>query len=72
MSATFKVGPSEKRRAYINDERMAPISTVYVLNDKMTLLEKENQIANQKIDQLAQENVELRQKLELLMTKLSV
>lgn len=72
VSATFKVGPSEKRRAYINDERMAPISTVYVLNDKMTLLEKENQIANQKIDQLAQENVELRQKLELLMTKLSV
>ena len=33
VSATFKIGPSEKRRAEINGERMAPISTVYILND---------------------------------------
>lgn len=33
VSATFKIGPSEKRRAEINGERMDPISTVYILND---------------------------------------
>ena len=72
VSATFKIGPSEKRRAEINGERMAPISTVYILNDQMTMLKEDNQKANQRIDQLAKENEELRQKLELFMTKLSV
>lgn len=72
VSATFKVGPSEKRRAEINDERLAPISTVYVLNDKMKTLEIESKTANQKIEQLAKENEELRQKLDMLMTKLSI
>lgn len=72
LSATFKVGPNEKRRAKINDEHMAPISTVYVLNEQMAALTQDNQKANQRIDQLSKENEELRQKLETLMAKLSL
>ena len=36
------------------------------------MLKEDNQKANQRIDQLAKENEELRQKLELFMTKPSV
>lgn len=36
------------------------------------MLKEDNQKANQRIDQLAKESEELRQKLELFMTKLSV
>lgn len=72
ISATFKIGPNEKRRAKINDERMAPISTIYVLNNKMIALENQNQIANQKIEQLVADNEALRKKLEEVLSKIKL
>lgn len=51
---------------------MAPISTVYVMQDQITSLEKEKQTADTRISKLEQENQELKAKLELLMTKVGL
>ncbi|SUP44153.1 YadA-like family protein [Veillonella criceti] len=76
---TWKFGDSKKERALVEEYRQGPISSSYVLQDKLAILEAENiqiKAMHEKLvadySQLEKDNAEMKAKIDVLMQRMGL
>lgn len=76
---TWKFGDSKKERALVEEYRQGPISSSYVLQDKLAILEAENiqmKAMHEKLiadyTQLEKDNADMKAKIDMLMQRMGL